>query len=273
MVIHDASVAAAPLAYSPAYRRSYQLLFQLLRRAGVRTITVSEFSRTELSRHFGFAIHESDVVFEGAEHILDIPPDEAALSRWGLRKSGFVLAVGSRHVNKNFATLLRAIEMLPPGQFDVVIAGGDNHKVFGGDAAIPAWVKQVGFVSDETLRALYEAAGCFVFPSLYEGFGLPVLEAMKCGCPVIASKAASIPEICGTAALYFDALDASDLSVQISRMMLDPALRAELSRRGLRQAERFRWELTARRLLTSVSDLAGHPLLRQPLDGSGKEYF
>lgn len=274
VVIHDASVIAAPLAYSATFRRSYQLLFQLLRWAGVQTLTVSAFSRAELSRHCGFSIRERDVLFEGAEHILDVPADAQALTRWGLRQSEFVLAVGSRHANKNFATLLKAIELLPPGQFDVVIAGGANRNVFEGGAALPAWVKQVGFVSDETLRALYEAAGCFVFPSLYEGFGLPVLEAMKCGCPVIASKAAAIPEICGPAALYFDTLDAADLSVQISRMMLDPALRAELSSRGRHQADRFQWELTAHRLIASMSGLAGRSLLRNaPPDCSGREYL
>jgi glycosyltransferase involved in cell wall biosynthesis len=86
---------------------------------------------------------------------------------------------------------------------------------------LPAFVKHVGYVNDGELRALYEGAACFVYPSLYEGFGLPALEAMACGCPVIVSAAASLPEVCGDAALYCDPLDPESIARQIRRLMSD----------------------------------------------------
>ena len=104
---------------------------------------------------------------------------------------------------------------------------------------------QVGYVSDGELRALYENAVCFVFPSLYEGFGLPPLEAMHCGCPVIVSRCASLPEICGDAALYCDPNDPADLAAQIRVLAQSPSLRTELREAGLARVQRFTWKQSA----------------------------
>jgi glycosyltransferase involved in cell wall biosynthesis len=106
-------------------------------------------------------------------------------------------------------------------------------------------VKRVGYVSDGELRALYEHAACFVYPSLYEGFGLPPLEAMACGCPVLASDAAAIPEVCGDAALYCDARSPGDLAARLGALMREPALRRTLAERGRARAAQFSWRRAA----------------------------
>ena len=114
-----------------------------------------------------------------------------------------------------------------------------------------------GYVPDEDLPVVYSAADCFVFPSLYEGFGLPPLEAMACGTPVVCSNASSLPEIVGDAAITTDPADVAALAAGISRVLADGELRADLSARGLRRAAMFTWERTARQTLEVYDGLLG----------------
>ena len=113
----------------------------------------------------------------------------------------------------------------------------------------------LGYVNDRELKALYENALGFIFPSLYEGFGLPVLEAMRAGCPVISSHAASLPEVAGDAALYFDPGDVEDMARVIERFLSDPALQEDMRHKGFLQAKYFKWSTTARRILESMLDV------------------
>jgi glycosyltransferase involved in cell wall biosynthesis len=221
-------------------------------------ITVSDFARAELQRAFGVPAHKMTVVSEGGEHILRTPADPTALTRMGLMSchdtspSGrpYVLAVSSMAAHKNFALVLQALALLPEAPFDVAIAGGSNPKVFGQAGALQSdRVKWLGYVSDAELRALYEGALAFVFPSLYEGFGIPPLEAMHCGCPVLAAQAASMPQVCGDAALYFSPTVASDLAAALTRVSQDAELRESLRTKGRAQAQRFSWETGARQML------------------------
>ena len=110
-------------------------------------------------------------------------------------------------------------------------------------------IRALGRVSDGELRALYDGALCLLFPSRYEGFGLPPLEAMWCGCPVLAGPAGAVPEVCGDAALYFDGDQPGSLAALIGRLADDPALRARLATGGRARAAAFSWEMAARRLL------------------------
>jgi glycosyltransferase involved in cell wall biosynthesis len=131
--------------------------------------------------------------------------------------------------------------------FDVVVAGGVDARVFRG-ASLPElpFLRCVGYVSDGELRALYEHAALFVYPSLYEGFGIPAIEAMACGCPVIASNAGSLPEVCGPAARYVSPHDEAELTRVISELMADPAERERMSEEGRRWAARYSWDESAR---------------------------
>ncbi|MBB4011600.1 glycosyltransferase family 4 protein [Niveibacterium umoris] len=257
VVIHDAATAAIPRAFSRGFRWWYRILMPLLGLMSRRIITVSEFSKGELTRRFGIPAKKIDVVIEGGEHILRVPADVGAIARFGLADRPFVLAVSSMAAHKNFRLVLDTIAKLDDPPFDIAIAGGANARVFGSAGLVHSdRVKWLGYVSDGELRALYEGAMCFVFPSLYEGFGIPPLEAMTCGCPVVAARAASIPEVCGDAAVFFDPHNADELAAQLVRVAGDADLRAELVAKGRVQAAKFSWEAAACQVLAACREVA-----------------
>lgn len=254
VVIHDAAVYSIPQAFSASFKVVYKVMHQLLAWRGVPTATVSQFSKTDLVARFGFDEQLLQVVTEGAEHVLRHQADSSILISHGLSPKRYVLAVSSMAAHKNFKLVLEALKQMPGQSFQVAIAGGANPAVFGDVSMQGAeQVKWLGYVSDAQLRALYENALCFVFPSVYEGFGIPPLEAMTCGCPVLASSAASIPEVCGDAALYFDPHDASSLANSLQQIATDEALREDLSMRGRMRAQQFSWGKAATEVIASFS--------------------
>jgi glycosyltransferase involved in cell wall biosynthesis len=133
-------------------------------------------------------------------------------------------------------------------------------RVFGG-ARLPLGLTVVHLqrVSDTELGTLYRNALCLVFPSLYEGFGIPPLEAMQCGCPVLAAAASSLPEVCGDAALYFDPHDPMSLTHALRRILADETLRRALIEAGLRRAAAFNWRASAALLSDAIARMAGTP--------------
>lgn len=249
VTIHDASVYAAPEAYSLMFRSWYRFLHAQLGRRATFIVTDSEFSAGELSRRVGIPADKLRVVLLGAEHVLEYTADHTVLDRFGVREP-FVLGVASQSPHKNFSAVVEAVRRLALDDFDVVIAGGTNPRVFGAPARFDgSGVKFVGYVSDGELRALYERAACFVYPSRYEGFGLPPLEAMACGCPVVVSREASLPEVCGDAALYCDWSDPGDIAKRITQVVRDRDLAERLRTMGRDRSRRFTWERSARALL------------------------
>lgn len=255
VTIHDASVFATPQTYPVAFRVWYQLLLRGIGRSAKRIITDSNFSRSEIVRYCNVDEKKVHVIHLGKEHILDVPADESVIEKHDLRKKPFILAVSSQTPNKNFRSIVRAIELLGDDGFDVAIAGGVNPRVFTrSNLSLPDNVKHLGYVSDAELRALYEHAACFIFPSFYEGFGLPPLEAMACGCPVITSNAASLPEVCGDAALYCDPYSPEDIAAKIVLAVGDTALQRDLRRKGLERVKLFTWENTARQTLQAYHE-------------------
>lgn len=255
VVIHDATPVRMPMTFTRAFRLWYRVLMPLLGRVSRKVLTVSEFSRQEIVSAYGMPRDKVSVVVEGGEHILRIPADTTAIQRFGLSSRPYVLAVSSMAAHKNFQLVLDAISRLGNPPFDVAIAGGANSRLFGIAGMVDCErIKWLGYVSDSELRALYESAMCFVFPSLYEGFGIPPLEAMYCGCPVLASGAASIPEVCGDAALYFDPHNADELAALLMSVGNDSALRAELAIKGHERSAQFSWERSARQILATLRE-------------------
>jgi glycosyltransferase involved in cell wall biosynthesis len=249
VVLHDANTLANPWIFSLAYRSWYRLLFAgLMRRANV-VATVSRFSASELMRHVGGrAAERIEIIYESGEHVLRPASDRSILERLGLVNRPYVLAVGNRSPNKNFAGVAKAAAMLEGQDVLVVAAGGGNSRVFAqADLSGPNLIR-AGYVSDGLLRALYEHALCFVYPSFYEGFGIPPLEAMHCGCPVVVSNGSAIPEVCGDAALYCDPADPADIARQVQRVIGSRALRQELRAAGHARVRQFTWARAAQQL-------------------------
>lgn len=247
--IHDAAIYLHPAAYSRKFVAWYRLLFSRMARQAPLVITVSDNSAGELS---GFLPGTRfRVVHNAAEHITEFPADPSVLRTHGLRPRGYILAVGSLNPTKNFAALLAAYRAAGFGkEMPLVIAGGLNSEVFSRHVPGAACdsIVWAGPVTDPQLRALYENAGVFAFPSLYEGFGIPPLEAMKCGCPVVVSNAASIPEVCGDAALYFAPREPAALGAALARVLRDDALRQELVEKGRERSRLFSWEQSGEQL-------------------------
>jgi glycosyltransferase involved in cell wall biosynthesis len=256
LTIHDAGVFAVPEAYTRSFRAWYRLLQPLLARRARALVTDSEFSRGELVRYLGASPDRVYVAPLGAEHVLRTPADRGVLARHGLEGSRFVLGVGNQSPHKGWATLVAAFESLPASSCRLVLAGGGLPGIFRdeglGERDGRGRVLTLGRVTDGELRALYEAATCLVFPSRYEGFGLPALEAMACGCPTIVSRRASLPEVCGDAARYVDPGDPAGIAAAIALLLADPAARADLAARGRARAATYTWERTARCLLGAL---------------------
>ncbi|WGY72233.1 glycosyltransferase family 4 protein [Burkholderia cepacia] len=258
VMIHDAAIFDLPAGYSLAFRLWYRFAFSILKRRARHIVTVSHFSRARLAARLGVPPARLSVVPGAVDHIDRIDADPGVLSRLNLETDGYVLFVGSLAPGKNLGRALAAIALMrtshPTLRF--VIAGGANAKIFGvreaGLREDDPYVTWAGYVTDGELKALYEHAGCFVFPSLYEGFGLPPLEAMRCGCPVIVSHEGSLPEVCSGGALFCDAYSPPDIAAAIARVMDDPELRTRLRTMGREHAQQYSWQRSARALLDIV---------------------
>ena len=257
VVIHDASTKATPQAFSRLFRWVYGLLIPAVAARATRLVTVSEFSRSEISRWFGIPQSRFSVCLEGAEHILSTAADENVLQRHGITKGQYFLGVGMGPANKNQATILNAFEEAAFEDVKLVFTGRRYARVHGNKALVaPPGVVHVGHVSDQELRALYEGAIALVFPSSYEGFGLPPMEAMACGCPVLMSNQPALLETAGKAALTVDAGDTSGFARALRRLTTDPGLRMQLAEQGLERARRFTWRATAEILLAQCEAVA-----------------
>lgn len=256
IVMHDAAVYALPEAFTWQFRTAYRVLLPLLARRAACLITISQFSRRELSRHLKIAADRFTVIVEGADHILRADADAAILATHRLQPRRYVLCVGSATPNKNFAAVAGAFSLLDRDDLTLAIAGGGDSRIFAdGTLRTSARSVRLGYVSDAALRALYENALCFVFPSRYEGFGLPPLEAMICGCPVVASTTDAVREVCGDAALFADPDDHATLAAHIGRLADDVELWSGMQQRGRQQVEPYTWSRSAESVLAALEPL------------------
>ncbi|KUY84262.1 glycosyltransferase family 1 protein [Burkholderia sp. RF4-BP95] len=246
--MHDAAVFDTPAHFSRAFRAWYRIMFWILARTSVCVLTNSRFSRDRLAHHCGVSAEKISVVPLGADHLDALEPDTSVLGKHALTPERFVLAVSSMNPTKNFGRLIAAFRQINDPSVDLVIVGMQNATVFGKQDQLSAAepnIKYVGYISDEQLKALYQNAACFLYPSIYEGFGIPPLEAMRYGCPVVVGKSAALPEVCADAALYCDPYSQDDIAQKL-RSLLDSAdLRAELKRKGSLHAQKYRWSRSA----------------------------
>jgi glycosyltransferase involved in cell wall biosynthesis len=249
VVIHDAQVFRRPDFFGWRYLAAHRTMDRLL--AGRATIaTVSAFSQRELASTLGLREDAIPVFPNSAEHIAATKPDPGILARLGIQPRQFFLFVGSKTKNKNLSVAIRAVQSLGRKDTPLVIVGGDNSKVFQDNPGeSQSGLVLAGRLTDGEIAALYMHAAAFIFPSLYEGFGVPPLEAMMFGCPVIASTAEAVVETCGDAAAYFCATDADALK----QLMLERLAMGTISEHERRtQQDRlalYSWPNSARALL------------------------
>jgi glycosyltransferase involved in cell wall biosynthesis len=264
-MIHDAAVFDTPEVYRPVFVAWYRFLFRRLARSTAAiVITVSEHSRQRLALGLKVSPDRLAVVHNGADHLLACEADHTIVDRLRLRAGRYFLVVGTFSSNKNWQTsCVRFCPWHNNDDVQLVLVGDTNESVFAADPVIAGdrRVVRAGRVTDGELKALYAAATALVFASRSEGFGLPPLEAMSCGCPVIASKRAAIPEVCGDAAVYIDPDNADDVADAMHRLLADTSLAERLRRDGASRAREFTWHGAARALL---SRMAGAHLIDAP---------
>jgi glycosyltransferase involved in cell wall biosynthesis len=261
VVVHDATPRVMPRAFSLSFRLMYRVLIPVLGVVSARMATISEFSRREIAEWYGIPASRQSVCAEGGEHILRQQADPDVLQKHGLTGRRFFLAVGVGSRNKNTELVAKAFEHAGLADVHLVMTGARDRRVHLGadDKAFESEVVHyVGHVTDAELRALYENALALVYPSRYEGFGLPPLEAMTCGCPVVISDQPALLEIAGKseAALVTGMDDVEGLSALLTRLARDAVLRRDLSERGRAHAARFTWRHTAERLLDLCREAA-----------------
>jgi glycosyltransferase involved in cell wall biosynthesis len=237
-----------------------------------RIIADSEATCLDLIRHYHIQEHKITVVYPGCDRSLAPVTDRELLTsvraRYRLAHS-YLLYVGTLHPRKNLVRLIEAFAFLTASldaetkdgasPLQLVLAGQkgwlyDDILAQVRKLGLTERVRLTGYLPPADLPALLSGARAFVFPSLYEGFGLPVLEAMACGTPVICSNVSSLPEVAGDAALLVDPLDVDALAAALEQVVVDPELRRALVERGFRQAARFSWRRCARETLQVLEE-------------------
>jgi glycosyltransferase involved in cell wall biosynthesis len=260
--ILDTTVFRYP-SYFPRWQRTYHQIFvPLTARRARKVLTISEHSKQDIVDRFGIQPGKVVVTYLAALPAFKVVPAEAAREEVGRRGLGdFILTVGTLEPRKNMIGLLRAFALLrKQGHACQLVHAGSRGWMF--DAVLDevarlglsASVHFLGRVALEELVVLYNAAMVAVYPSFYEGFGLPVLEAMACGCPIITSDRSSLPEIAGDAAVIVDPEDTMGIALAIKRLIEDKAFANEMRRRGLERAGEFSWERCAQQTLAVYGD-------------------
>jgi len=265
--IHDLSFEHLPETFTRRSRAQLRLTVRRTARKAARILTLSEFSRRDIIETY--AVNPDRVLVTPAAAPARFAPVENETELKEIReryriKANYLLSLGSLQPRKNLARLIEAYASLQK------LCSNDQlpQLVFAGK---PGWlddeiyraaqrenrnesIKFIGYVPEKDLPALYSGAICFVYPSFFEGFGLPVLEAMQCGTPVIAGNRTSLPEVTGEAALLFDPFDSGALAEAIGRVVDKPGYREELRVKGLERARAFSWTTTAKLTLQAYEE-------------------
>lgn len=219
-------------------------------------LTISEFSKREIMELLHVPAEKLRVVYCAAPVPAAAAPMDAVRAKFHIDRP-YILFVGNTEPRKNLMRLLEAYEILHTENVQLVLTGGSgwrSEEIRQKAEALPG-VVITGYVTDAEKSALFENAALFAYPSLYEGFGIPVLEAMRCGTPVVCSDAASIPEAAGDAARYVNALDADDIAAGLRDVLEHPTLAEELRQKGFIQEKKFSWDASAAALQAVYEEL------------------
>ncbi len=229
-----------------------------------RIITISEFSKREIIDLLGVPEEKVSVIYSAPSLSEETADSEDTLGKYGITKP-YILYVGTIEPRKNLVRLIHAFEMLKRNEklpYRLVLAGGkgwQNEEIYRAAKESPFAEDIIftGYISNSERNCLYQNAELFVFPSLYEGFGMPPLEAMHWGCPVVTSDAASMPEICGDAAALVNPLDEEDIVKGIMAVLSDKEYAESLRKKGYEQEKKFTWETSAQQLISVCKEVLG----------------
>jgi glycosyltransferase involved in cell wall biosynthesis len=267
------------LAYYDTLSRAQKLYARIVINAAVRKAdkitTISHYSKQEIQRFTGAADPKIEVLYLGVDnnvfHSIDDTIDRERVKAQYALPDQYILFVGNVKPNKNLRMLVEGFAklLIDSPDLTLLITGKQEGFITGdpalfdriqSDKTLASRIIFTGFVDAKDLPVLYSLAHLFAFPSIYEGFGFPPLEAMACGCPVVASNAASIPEICGDAAWYVDPFDSEDIARRLREVTMDGALRKKLISAGYRQCLRYDWNKSSERFVEVIKKLAGRQI-------------
>jgi glycosyltransferase involved in cell wall biosynthesis len=269
VTIHDCIHLMFPqyLPSRAAYVYAKAVMWSAARRSH-RILTVSEASKRDIVRLLNVPAEKIVVVYNAIDERFRVAPSEDAIARVRERYQldhRFVLYVGNIKPHKNLVRLVEAFDELRKrgfGELTLLIIGDEISNLPALRRAVHSHklhkhVRFLGYLPDDTLAVLYRQAAVFVFPSLYEGFGLPPLEAMACGAPVVTSNVSSLPEVTGDAAVLVDPYDAGSIADGMDKVLSDPVLREELRVKGIARAREFSWERSVSRTREIYQEVAG----------------
>jgi glycosyltransferase involved in cell wall biosynthesis len=259
LTVHDLSFVRVPETAAPNLRAYLNVVVPRSVQAADHIIADSQATRDDLCALYGTSPDKITVLLSGVDPRFDRVTDEAVLTavraRYEIGTQPYIFCIGTVQPRKNYSRVIQALAQLRTEGHDLqlVIAGGKGwledemyHTLQA--THMQEHVHLIGFARDEDLPALYSGAALTAFPSLYEGFGLPILESMACGTPVVTANVSSLPEVAGDAALLINPYDVQALTHSIRRLITDETLRSTLTQRGYEQVKQFTWAKAARQL-------------------------
>lgn len=249
VTIHDLAVFRYPQGFSWIFQKYYRLLLPRIAKKSRKILTVSNFSKREITEILRIKPEKIEVIYNAVS-------TEIVCNNANSKREKFILTVSSLDPRKNLSKLIEAFKNIKLKEYKLIIAGAKSSVFKSIDAPENfERIEFLGHVGDKKLSELYSKASLFVYPSLYEGFGIPPLEAMNCGCPVVVSDIPSHREVCGEAALYVNPHDTEDIKRGIERVLTDHSLWQKLSRRGFERVEFFSWQKSAEKISEIIEEL------------------
>ncbi|GAB4026604.1 glycosyltransferase family 4 protein [Spirosoma gilvum] len=255
VAVLDLSFYHHPEWFSKQFAFIYNFITPRVAKNARHLLTISKYSQDDICRTLHIPKERLDVVYPNVSELFQAPPSNLLPNRYGR----YILGVSSIDPRKNFLGLIKAFKAARLTDTRLVIVG-QQHKVFAdntlrslieGDEAVTF----TGYVNDNELISLYHHAALFAYPSFFEGFGLPPLEAMACGCPTLVSNTTSLPEVCADASLYVDPYDISSIQAGLERIMTDEALRGELVRLGYERVRYFSEQNSAQKFANIIKQI------------------
>jgi glycosyltransferase involved in cell wall biosynthesis len=256
VTVHDVAFLVNPSWFSRKFSTVYKFLIPRIVKNSKKIITVSEFSKNEIQRFLKVSASKIDIVHNGISHIQLPKTPEIKENKYGK----YLLTVSSNNPRKNFRRLILAfnqlqlldVKLLIVGSKNKILASEDFQSIIQDNPAILF----SGYVSDQELIHLYKNAHLFIYPSLYEGFGIPPLEAMNCGCPTIVSRVSSLPEVCGEASYYIEnPQSVQNIAESIKHLLNKPEIMQSLTLKGYERVKKFSWKLSSKKMIELIKAL------------------